>query len=110
VLQERIVEIAEYIRVQLEESGLEIEKMILFGSAARNSMNEDSDLDFAVISGSFGNVNSKDRTLLKKSALISAIRKYQIPIDLFTLTPEEFEQRTQTIAYYAAEGKELYAA
>jgi len=73
-------------------------------------MNEDSDLDFAVVSVSFGNVGSESRALLKKHALMGAIHKYQIPIDLFTLTPEEYEQRTQTIAHYIAEGKELYAA
>ncbi|MFA6076415.1 MAG: nucleotidyltransferase domain-containing protein [Negativicutes bacterium] len=110
MLQERIAEIAEYIRRQLEESGVRVGKLILFGSAVRNSMNEDSDLDFAVVSVSFGNVGSESRALLKKHALMGAIHKYQIPIDLFTLTPEEYEQRTQTIAHYIAEGKELYAA
>ena len=46
-------EITEFLAAKLTARGIEIGRLILFGSRAMDTANEDSDIDFAVISRSF---------------------------------------------------------
>lgn len=50
--KETITKVSEYVRI-LNESGLQIEKAFLFGSAARNEEREESDIDVMLVSRRF---------------------------------------------------------
>ncbi|MDF1576134.1 MAG: nucleotidyltransferase domain-containing protein [Bacteroidales bacterium] len=50
--KETITKVSEYVRI-LNESGLQIEKAFLFGSAARNEEREESDIDVMLVSKRF---------------------------------------------------------
>ena len=50
--KETIGKVAEYIKI-LNESGLQIDKAFLFGSAARNEEHEESDIDVMLVSKRF---------------------------------------------------------
>ena len=82
-------------------------KIILFGSAAREEMGPDSDLDFLVIKSS----KNRRKTARKIRRRLIGIG---IPKDIIVATPEDIERYKDTIGliYRPAlkEGKVLYAA
>ncbi|MEI6127444.1 MAG: nucleotidyltransferase domain-containing protein [Pseudomonadota bacterium] len=82
------------------------QRIILFGSHARGTADEHSDVDFLVLSSFKG----KRRSVLV--AMDRALRGMGFARDIVLLTPEEFERDRQipgTIARPAAqEGKILY--
>lgn len=84
------------------------EKVILFGSAATGSMTADSDLDLLVIEDGFS--NEREESLRLRSAL----RDFDVPIDIFAMTSERFEETKEVIgglAYPANKyGKVIYEA
>jgi uncharacterized protein len=83
------------------------EKIILFGSAAREEMGPDSDLDFLVIKS----CKNRRKTARKIRRRLLGIG---IPKDIIVATPEDIERYKDTIGliYRPAlkEGKLLYAA
>ncbi|MEI6286445.1 MAG: nucleotidyltransferase domain-containing protein [Bacillota bacterium] len=106
----RIREIADVFLCDLNMDKIVVEKLILFGSGAREEMTADSDLDFALVSKMFIGKSRQERSLLIKRAITKLIREFLIPVDVITLTPEELADKSRMIAYYVAEGSELYAA
>ena len=95
---------------RLEQTGLQIEKIILFGSHARGTATVDSDIDIVVISKDFRGKNIFERARITMEAEVATIRKFMVPFDIITMTPEEFKKGTSLIADYAKKGKVLYAA
>ena len=83
------------------------DKVILFGSCARNEITEDSDADFLVVMPV-----ERDRLELTVDVMRQCFG-FGVPKDVFVLTPEEFEGQKDavgTMAYTAHhEGKILYA-
>jgi len=83
------------------------DKIILFGSQARGSTNENSDVDLLVVMPVEGSA-------FEKSVEIGcALRSISFPKDIIVVTPEKYEKRKDiigTLAYEAEqEGKMLYA-
>ena len=76
------------------------ERVLLFGSRARQAPAYDSDYDIVVIAQSFENLNPLDRS--------GGLREvfYEVggdaPMDLICLTPEEFARATRSISLIAA--------
>jgi predicted nucleotidyltransferase len=96
-----------FLELCLREEGLDITKIIVFGSQARDEASQDSDIDVIIISEDFQGKDLFDRAMLTKEAEIMTIRKFMIPLDIFTVTPEEFENKTSLIAEYAKNGEVL---
>lgn len=94
----------------LEQKDLSIEKIILFGSFARGTATEESDIDIVVVSKDFKNKDIFERARLTMEAEVATIRKFMIPLDIITMTPEELASGTSLVADYAKQGKVLYAA
>jgi uncharacterized protein len=84
------------------------ERIILFGSAAGGTMGQDSDLDILVIERGL----SRQRTEILR--LRSALAELAVPVDVFAMTPERFEETKGVIggiAYPANKyGKVIYEA
>jgi uncharacterized protein len=82
------------------------EKIILFGSAARNEQNPDSDADFLII--------KRDTPLYGSDRIreLSRLVDRKIPVDLLIYRPEEFEKRLRMgdpfLKAILKEGKVLY--
>jgi predicted nucleotidyltransferase len=98
ILQEIVLRIVEVAKP---------EKIILFGSAAREEMGPDSDLDFLVIKS----CKNRRKTARKIRRRLIGIG---IPKDIIVATPQDMERYKDTIGliYRPAlkEGKVLYAA
>lgn len=93
----------------LRKGGVNISKIILFGSQAKGQATEESDIDIAVISKDFEDKDIFERARLTKEAEVMTIKKFMLPLDIITMTPEEFESETSLIADYAREGEVIYA-
>jgi len=82
------------------------EKIVLFGSAAREEMGPDSDYDLLVVKG--GKYN-RDRVTV---AIYRALRGKRAPVDVVVVTPEEVERYRDThclvICPALEEGKIVY--
>jgi len=73
---------------ELEKEGIEVERVILFGSYARGDFSEGSDLDLIIVSSSWRDVNQIDRLRL-------LYKLWDKPIDanFLAYTPEELEKK-----------------
>jgi predicted nucleotidyltransferase len=82
------------------------EKIILYGSAARGQLTEDSDIDILIIKRT--NKDMFDRI----GEVLDLLRDIPLPIEPIVLTPEEFRKMIDEDRLYAEvilkEGKTLY--
>ncbi|MBI4745856.1 MAG: nucleotidyltransferase domain-containing protein [Deltaproteobacteria bacterium] len=106
----KVREAVSFFQKCLDETGLHVSKLILFGSQARGSAKGDSDIDLMIVADDFRAKDIFQRAQLTKDAEIKTIKKFLIPLDIVTLTPEEFESETSLAATYAKSGKVLQAA
>lgn len=87
---------------------VEPERIILFGSATTSTMTRDSDIDLLVIQRDFGSEREESIRLRK------ALSDMDIPVDVFAMTSERFEETKEVIgglAYPANKyGKVIYEA
>jgi len=107
VLQRSSAQVLDFLGIALRESGLTVEKLILFGSRARGEGKEDSDLDVAVVSSDYEGKDIFERVRLAKKAVMATADRFVIPLDIAHLTPEEYESRSSPIASFAHEGEEI---
>lgn len=80
------------------------EKIILFGSYASGQTTKDSDVDLVV-------VKKTDQPFHERQKQIRLMLKTTTPVDIFVLTPEEFEQAKQDnlfIQEISKSGKVIY--
>ena len=54
MVKSTVIEALAFMRERLEEEGLRVAKIILFGSYAREQATEESDIDVAIVSDDFG--------------------------------------------------------
>ncbi len=106
----KVSEAIRFFQKCLDETGLHISKLILFGSQARGGADRESDIDLLIVAEEFRGKGIFQRAEMTKDAEIKTIKKFLIPLDIITLTPEEFESESSLAAAYAKSGKVLIAA
>ncbi|MBI5196117.1 MAG: nucleotidyltransferase domain-containing protein [Nitrospirae bacterium] len=104
----KIKEAIKYLRDLLYEKGLEINKIILFGSYARGNFREDSDIDVLVISKDFSGKDIFERAGMLGDVEWRLIKKYLFPFDIITMSPEEFKKGVSPVSQFAKSGKVVY--
>lgn len=105
-----VIKVVKFMEAALRRQGFHSSKIILFGSHAKGSATEESDIDIVIISEDFRDKDIFERLKLIKDAEILTIKKFMVPLDVITLTPEEFESETSLVAGYAREGEVVYGA
>lgn len=80
--------------IEARELGIEVSALVLIGSHSNGTATDGSDVDLAIISPSFYNLNSLQRRKQIKPALHRIIGRYHVPIDLILLTQEEYEKES----------------
>ncbi len=107
--ESEIMTAVKFLKKCLIDNGLSISKLILFGSQSKGKVTEESDVDVIIISSDFKNKNIFQRAELTKKAEIMTIKKFLIPFDIITMTPEEFKfGKNITAAYAKEEGQVIY--
>lgn len=90
----------------LKSRGLDVQKLILFGSQATGTAREDSDIDLVVISKDFEGKNALERI----NILADAVYEVWEPIEPIAKTPEEWESGESMLVQIAREGRVVYEA
>ncbi len=101
-----VVNVLKKFKSSLEARGIMVTKIVLFGSYARGTSHEDSDIDVIVLSPAFSGKGLFDRIDL----LVPSLREFEEPIEAIALTPDEWDQEESLIIAYAKQGEVLYAA
>ena len=94
-----------YFEACLRRSGLRISKVALFGSQVRGTATKLSDIDVVIVSKDFEGKDIFERAQLTKDAEISTLRKFMIPMDIISLTPEEWANGKSSFAVIAQDAK-----
>lgn len=84
---QQVAEIIQKFKEALTKQGINTDKIILFGSHARGTAGEYSDIDLVIISKDFEDMGFKQRC----EVLGRAIAEIMEPIEPLAYTPEEFE-------------------
>ncbi|MDD5615857.1 MAG: nucleotidyltransferase domain-containing protein [Candidatus Methanoperedens sp.] len=108
--ESKLEEAIKFLGRCLKEKGLKVSKIILFGSQVKGKTTEESDVDILIISEDFSGKDIFERARLTKYAEIMTLKKFMMPLDIVTLTSEEFERGTSLVVEYAKRGKVMYAA
>lgn len=85
----------------LENRGIRLNKLILFGSYANGTQGEGSDIDVVAVSEGFKNMAHWDRIDIMSKAICEVWE----PIEATAYTPEEWAAGTTTIYEYAKNGE-----
>ena len=107
--QKRAEEVVQFFFNCLKEKELKVSRIIVFGSQAKGTATEESDIDIVIVSEDFKRKNIFKRADMTKDAEIRTIRKFMVPLDIITMTPEEYENKTSLMAEYAHGGEVIYA-
>lgn len=109
--QRKTVSAAMFLKKGLEDRGITVSKIILFGSQARGNAVAENDLDLVVVSEDF-----RGKSIFKRAEMIGdaeylTVKKFKIPIDILLKTPEEMENNASIIARYVKrDGVVVFAA
>jgi uncharacterized protein len=108
--ERKIREIIKYLRELLEEKNLKVNKIILFGSYETKNHKKDSDIDIAVISETFNGKGIFARVKIMGDVEWKLMEKYLVPLDIVTMSPQDFEKGNSLVSRYAKAGKVIYAS
>lgn len=89
----KVIEAVNFFRANIIKKGIRVQDLVLFGSSSKGSTLSGSDIDIAIISDDFNGMDMIARTLLTKEAELNTIRKYRVPLDIITLTTEEYKDQ-----------------
>lgn len=106
--EQKLIETIEYFRNQLLLEGINISKIILFGSQALGTADSESDIDLIVVSEDFDGKNIFERIKLLNKADARTIKKFLVPLDVILMSEKDFESETSILASYARKGKVIY--
>jgi predicted nucleotidyltransferase len=90
-MDKKIIEVLKECKSALENMGIRVNRMIMFGSYATGKAKEGSDIDIAVISEDFKGMNLLER--LETIGLAFAKAKIMEPIEAMGYTEKEFNSK-----------------
>jgi predicted nucleotidyltransferase len=94
----KVIEAVNYFRDLVEKGGIRVHTLILFGSSSTGTATRGSDIDIAIISDDFTGKDIFDRALQTKDAEIDTVRRFKVPLDVITLTPEEYRDERSLLS------------
>ena len=81
MIKSKVVEVTKYLQQCLKETGLDISKIILFGSQSKEEATEESDIDIAIISKDFIGKDIFERAHMTRDAEINTRTKSSLRSD-----------------------------
>jgi len=100
-----VLEILRRFRAALESKKIHVQKMILFGSWAKGTAEQYSDIDVVVVSPDFDGKDLWARAQMTGGA--AAAYHLLEPIQPMSLTPQEWDEKTSTVCELAKDGEVL---
>lgn len=102
--------VIDFLSKGLKDKGVNVTKIFVFGLYAYGKVTEDSDIEIIIVSNDFKGKDIFERARLTKDAEIITIKKFMVPLDIFTMTPDELKSGTSLISDYAKKGKVVYGS
>ena len=96
-----VLNILKRLKELLEHNNIHVERLILFGSWAKGTQQEGSDIDVVIVSNDF---NGKDYWT-RINILSEAIYQVFAPIQAVAMTPQEWESKESPIYQFARKGE-----
>lgn len=103
-----VIAAVDCLRDVLLAQGLGLHKIVMFGSRIRGDEEEESDIDLLIVSDDFRDMSIFERAALTKNAEVTAMKKFQVPFDIITLTREEFETGGSLFTQFAEGGEVVF--
>jgi predicted nucleotidyltransferase len=101
----QIKKIISKFQTRLNDLGIEVSQIILYGSYAKGKAKEYSDIDVAVVSPAFKRMDIFQR----QEVLSKAHHKFKEPIEPIGLTPEQIKNRKGFVREILATGISIYS-
>ncbi|MFA5814770.1 MAG: nucleotidyltransferase domain-containing protein [Bacteroidales bacterium] len=86
-----IEEIVRHLKTQLENQGLKLQGIAVFGSRLQGNDKPDSDVDLIIISDEFEKADIFRRGELTMTAEINTLKKFMVPLDILKMTSQEYQ-------------------
>jgi len=106
----KVIEAVNFFKANILEKGIRVQDLVLFGSSSTSATSAGSDIDIAVISYDFSGMDMIARALLTKDAELNTIRKYRIPLDIITLTTDEYRDQNSIFLRNVRKGLPVLSA
>lgn len=107
MVERKIVKAAKILEKLLEERGIEIYKIVVFGSYARGKGEKESDLDIIVVSENFEGKDIFERVKLASGIHRELVEKIAMPVDVMYYSLIEWERGSSLIIDAAREEGEV---
>lgn len=103
----KIRQAVSFIKEFLSSRNIGADKIILFGSYVRGEVNEDSDVDIAIISSDFKGKDIFERADMLKDLNWSLVEQFLLPFDIIPISSDEWDSSTSMIVGFAKQGQEI---
>jgi uncharacterized protein len=97
----KVKKVVDYFAKRLEEEGVKVSRIVVFGSHSKGTARPDSDIDLIIVSENFRRKNLFERIELILRAYSDTTDKFIIPMDIILETPEEFNPDFGTVVFAA---------
>jgi len=105
-----IIKIKKILITLLQERGIHVEKIVVFGSFAKGKMNKNSDIDIIIVSKDFRNKDIFERVEMTRGIHRKLIEGVMKPFDIMYYSNEEWKGSHSLIINAAKkEGEIVYA-
>ncbi len=96
-----ITSIVTFLKSELQQKGINLNGIALFGSQLMGTSSHDSDIDLIIVSDQFRNKNIFERADITMDVEIKALKKFRIPMDILKMTNKEYTQSLDNKQFYA---------
>jgi predicted nucleotidyltransferase len=107
--QERIREIVGFIKEFLKPRPVAINKIILFGSYAKESFSKESDVDIAIVSKDFEKKDVFQRAEMLKGLNWALVERFMLPFDIVPISLKEWQESSSLAVEFVREGEEVFS-
>ena len=95
-----------FIKNFLEERRIKINRLVLFGSFAKNTMTADSDVDVAVVSSDFSGKDIFERAQMLRGLDWALVEHFSLPFDIVPISLEEWNRSSSAVVTFAQSVKD----
>lgn len=93
----------------LQEKGIAINTIVLFGSFVKGNFGQESDIDVIIVSPNFRDKSIIERAKLTTGVGRELVKRFKIPFDLIYYSDEEWERKDYILINEAKEyGEVIY--
>jgi predicted nucleotidyltransferase len=90
--EEIIEEIKNILRENFKRRKLKLNKLVLFGSYAKNNYSKESDLDLIIVSSDFRNKTLSKRVKIMLGLNYELVKNLKMPVDTFYYSDREWNK------------------